>query len=63
MNEPTLEQISDYHTLAGEKRRIVWAVVIAGLLIGLVFAGAKTLYSTVDDELPTSDRIGRIPLQ
>jgi hypothetical protein len=62
MNEPALEHIGDYHTLAGEKRRTVWAVIVAGLLIGVIFAGAKALYSTVDDELPTSDRIGKIPV-
>lgn len=62
MNEPTLERIGDYHTLTGEKRRTVWAVIVAGLLIGAIFAGAKTFYSTVDDELQTSEQIGRIPV-
>lgn len=63
MKEPTLEHIDDYNTLSGEKRRTFWAVVLAGLLIGVIFSGAKTFYSTVDDEMSTGDKIGRIPVE
>ena len=60
MNEPTLESIEDYNTLSGEKRKTVWAVIIAGLLIGAIYAGAKSYFGTVDDEIPTTDKVGRI---
>lgn len=38
MDEPTLESIDDYDTLKGEKKRIVWMVIIGGLVVGLIFA-------------------------
>jgi len=51
MSEPTLESIEDYNTLKGEKKRVVWAVIIAGLIVGAIYAGAKNYYSNVDDEI------------
>ena len=51
MSEPSLESIEDYNTLKGEKKRVVWAVVIAGLVIGAIYAGAKSYYGSVDDEI------------
>lgn len=62
-NEPTLETIEDYNTLAGEKRRVVWAVIIAGLLIGTIYVGAKSYYDSVDDEIPTEQKIANVPLK
>ena len=62
-NEPTLSAIEDYHTLSGEKRRIVWAVILAGLIIGGIYAAAKIAYGDVSDEAPTTEKIGRIPVQ
>ncbi|MDX1295181.1 MAG: hypothetical protein R3302_02870 [Sulfurimonadaceae bacterium] len=63
MNEPTLEKIDDYHKLSAEKGRVVWAVVIACLLIGGIYASAKAIYGTVNDEVPTSQMIGKVPVQ
>ncbi|MEA1920652.1 MAG: hypothetical protein U9N52_12490 [Campylobacterota bacterium] len=60
MSEPSLHTIEDYNTLEGEKKRIVWAVIIAGLIIGAIFATAKVIYSTVDDEIKT-EKIGYLP--
>jgi hypothetical protein len=62
MNEPTLSSIEDYHTLKGEKKRIVWAVIIAGLIIGTIYATAKSIYSTVDDEIKT-EKVGYFPVK
>lgn len=61
MNEPTLNQISDYNTLQGEKKRVVWAVILAGLIIGTVFAGAKWYFGEANDALATGERIGKVP--
>ena len=54
-NEPTLNQIEDYDTLSGEKKRVVWAVIIAGLIIGTIYATAKSYYGHVSDEIPAKD--------
>jgi len=38
MSEPRLEDIGDYDTLKGEKKKVVWGVIIVGLLIGVVYS-------------------------
>ena len=48
--EPTLEDISDYDTLQGEKKRVVWMVIIIGLLIGVGYTLASKLF-TPDDAI------------
>jgi len=60
MSEPTLNSIEDYNTLKGEKRRIVWAVIIAGLIVGGIYAGAKSMFGTVNDEIKT-EKVGYLP--
>jgi hypothetical protein len=62
MSEPTLETISDYNELKGEKKRVVWAVIIAGLVIGGIYATAKAIYSNVDDEIKT-ENVGHFPVK
>lgn len=61
MSEPTLEDIGDYNTLKGEKKRIVYAVILAGLIIGALFVAAKFYYGTVSDEMTPSKKIGTVP--
>jgi hypothetical protein len=63
MNEPTLNSIEDYNTLSGEKRRVVWAVIISGLIIGTIFIGAKAIYSEVDDAIVVEESIAKVPLR
>ncbi len=60
MSEPTLQDIEDYNTLKGEKRRVVWAVIIAGLVIGSIYVGAKAMFSDVEDTIPVNDTITKI---
>lgn len=62
-NEPTLESIEDYDTLKGSKKRIVWIVVIAGLLVGAIFVAAKSYYGSVNDSIPVQDAIGKVPVK
>ena len=62
-NEPTLSSIEDYNTLKGSKKRIVWAVIIGGLLIGSIFVAAKMIYGDVNDSLPVSESIGKVPVK
>lgn len=41
-NEPTLETIEDYNGNESiEKRKIIWIVIISGLLIGAIFTYFK----------------------
>ena len=54
MSEPRLQDMGDYNTLSGEKRRIVWAVIIAGLIIGSIFYIAKAIY-VPNDAIETND--------
>ena len=62
MDEPTLEQMDDYRSLGGEKRRVVTAVVAACLLIGVIYAGARMIYGSVHDETPT-EKVGKVPFR
>lgn len=61
MSEPRLENISDYRELKGQKRRVVVAVICAGLIMGTIFAVAKSYYSTANDEIAVEERIGKVP--
>lgn len=62
-NEPTLESIEDYDTLKGSKKRIVWIVIIGGLLVGAIFVAAKSYYGSVNDSIPVQDAIGKVPVK
>lgn len=62
-NEPTLESIEDYDTLKGSKKRVVWTVIIAGLLVGIMFVAAKSYYGSVNDSIPLQDAIGKVPVK
>ncbi len=62
MNEPDLQSIDDYDTLKGEKKRVVWAVIAATLLIGAIYTGAKLVFDSVSDEIPT-EKAGYLPIK
>ncbi|ADN09473.1 hypothetical protein [Sulfurimonas autotrophica] len=62
MSEPKLEDIGDYNTLKGEKKRIVWAVIIAGLLLGVIYMIANKVYNDKGDAIPVKDEITVVPL-
>lgn len=62
-NEPTLSSIEDYNTLKGSKKRVVWAVIISGLLIGAIFLAAKMFYGDTEDSIPVSESIGKVPVK
>lgn len=44
MSEPTLESIEDYDTLKGEKKKVIWAVVVASLIMGVIYTIASSYY-------------------
>jgi len=62
-NEPTLNSIEDYDTLKGSKKRIVWTVIIVGLLLGAFFAGVKMYYGEANDAIPVQDTINKVPVK
>jgi len=61
MAEPRLEEIGDYNGLKGEKKRVVWAVVIAGLLIGTIYTIAYKVYDNTPDAIPVKNEIKVVP--
>ncbi len=62
MNEPTLQGIGDYNGLKGEKKRVVRAVIIAGLIIGAFFVIVEHSYlGEAHDRLPVSEGIPKVP--
>lgn len=62
-NEPTLETIEDYNDLKGPKKRIVWTVIISGLIIGAIILAAKSYYGNVNDSIPVKETIEKVPLK
>ena len=61
MAEPKLEDIGDYNTLKGEKKRTVWTVIIVGLLLGAAYTVAYKVYGTTNDSIEVHDEIMVVP--
>ena len=60
MSEPRLEDIGDYDTLKGQKKKIVWLVIIAGLIIGAMYVIAYNVYDNKDDTIEVNEKIDKI---
>lgn len=63
MSEPTLEEIGDYNTLTGEKKKIVWAVIISGLIVGAIYVIAYNYFGQADDSLQPNDSLYSVPVK
>jgi hypothetical protein len=61
MSEPTLEDISDYDTLKGEKKKIVWTVIIVGIVIGALYYIAGQKFNDSQDSIKVHDEITIVP--
>jgi hypothetical protein len=61
MSEPRLSDIEDYNTLKGEKKRVVWSVIIAGLLLGVIYVIAYNVFDNKEDTIKTQDVIQIVP--
>jgi hypothetical protein len=59
--EPTLESISDYDTLKGEKKKTVWIVIVIGLLIGVGYLVASKVFNAEDETIPVKEKIVAAP--
>ena len=62
MSEPELEDIGDYDTLKGSKKRGVWTVIVVGLLIGTIYVVVSNKYANVNDSLNIHDPIQKVKL-
>jgi len=62
MREPNLQEIEDYHELKGEKKKVVWAVVFATLLMGVVYVFAYSYFGPTD-AIEVKETIGKMPLR
>lgn len=61
MGEPRLEEIEDYNTLKGQKKKVVWAVIFAGLLIGVIYTIAYKVYDNKEDTIEIQETIDKLP--
>ncbi|MBD3831513.1 MAG: hypothetical protein IE890_13655 [Arcobacter sp.] len=62
-NEPTLENIEDYNVLKGEKKKIVWVVIIAGVIIGSAYVIASKVFTNEQDNIQVEQSIKSIPVK
>ena len=62
-NEPSLESIGDYDTLKGSKKKIVWSVIVIGLLIGTIYTVVSSTYSNVDVRIEIQDPIKNVKIK
>jgi uncharacterized integral membrane protein len=59
--EPKLEDIGDYDTLKGEKKKIVWTVIIVGIIIGIGFEIFSEIYDNKNEEIQVKNKIVTAP--
>ena len=62
IDEPTLESIEDYDELKGSKKKVVWTVIIAGLIIGVIYS---IVYSVDDngDAIKVEKNFKSVPMK
>jgi len=63
MNEPRLEDISDYNALKGEKRKMVLSVIGIGLVLGIAYLLAYNVFDNKADTLDVQESVKIIPLK
>lgn len=58
-NEPSLEKIDDYNNQeSDEKRRTVLLVIAICILVGMIYAGFRVMYSVPSDYVGTPEHPG-----
>lgn len=63
MSEPRLEDIGDYDTLKGTKKKVVWSVIMAGLTIGVIYAISYSYYDNADENLAQEKVYQAVPMK
>jgi len=61
MSEPRLEDIDDYDTLKGKKKKVVWIDIIVGLVLGAIYSIAYNMYD-YEDKVETNDIVKELPV-
>jgi len=62
MGEPTLEGIEDYHELSGRKKKVVWTVILTGLIIGVIYLIVYTTDKN-EDAIEVEKNFKSIPMK
>lgn len=62
MGEPRLEDIEDYNTLKGQKRKVVFAVIIVGLLMSIVY-GVAVSFTSVEEPSSVDKTYRTVPMR
>jgi len=63
MSEPRLEDIGDYDTLKGEKKKVVLAVIFAGLIMGIIYVIVANNYTDKEEMLEVEKTFKNIPMK
>jgi len=63
MSEPRLEDIGDYDTLKGEKKKVVLAVILAGLIMGVIYTIVSSQYDNANDNIVVEETSQKIPMR
>ena len=63
MSEPTLEGIEDYNTLKGEKKTVVIGVIFVGLILGVIYSIAYSVFDNSDDTVKIEKSLNKIPMK
>jgi len=63
MSEPSLDKIDDYKTLSGEKRKVVFAVILSGLVMGIIYTIAYNMYDKPEDAIEVEKPLKYIPMK
>jgi len=61
--EPTLENIEDYNELKGSKKKIVWAVIVTGLILGVIYTVAYDVDDNTDAIKVEKNLVKSIPMK
>jgi len=62
MSEPRLEDIGDYNSLKGEKKRVVWSVILVGLLLGVAYSVAYGVFDNKEDTIIKQESYDKVPM-
>lgn len=62
VSEPRLEDIEDYDGLKGKKKKVVWGIVIAGLLISVIY-GIVVNLSDSDENISDDKTYKTVPMR
>lgn len=63
MSEPRLQDIEDYDTLKGDKKKVVWTVIVVGVLMAVLYGFVANYFDGADEAIQVEETIKTIPLQ